>query len=190
MRLFVAVDPSAKVRAQLKETLARLAAHAPNAKWVRPESLHVTLAFLGYVDDRLAPEIAAALGCAAARHEAVRLRLSGGGAFGSTRRPRVLWVGLEGAIAELAAIHGDVEEALIPFGYEPEQRAFKPHLTLARARDPRGDAALTGAAHELAASDFGRMRVGHLVLYRSDLSPAGARHTALSRAPLGADRDT
>ena len=84
------------------------------------------------------------------------------------------------------AAQGDLAQALRPLGFEPEARAFRPHLTLARARDPRGDPALAPCAEELANVDCGEARIDALVLYRSDLSRSGARYTALARPALGA----
>lgn len=187
MRLFVAVDPSDEVRAALGRTIESGRKLAPDAKWVRPESIHLTLAFLGNVDDALAPSVAAALGAVAPRHGPIELLARGVGSFGGGKRPRVLWVGLEGAVAPLQALQRDVEEALGPIGYQPEKRDFKPHLTLARAREMRGDMALGVARDALTSSVPGPFTVSELVLYQSQLSPKGAQYLALARLPLIAD---
>ena len=185
MRLFVAVDPSDEVRAALGRVIEKGRAAAPEGKWQRPEALHLTLAFLGNVADELAEPLEAALRPVAARHRPIALRVGEVGSFGSRHRPRVVWAGIEGALAALEALKHDVEVALAPLGYEPEERAIRPHLTLARARELRGDAGLADAREALAGAAGGAFTSNELLLYRSHLSPGGAKYTALARLPLG-----
>lgn len=184
MRLFVAVDPSEAVRDALAATITSGRAVAPDAKWVRPEAVHLTLAFLGNVDDALAPQVASALAGVAHRHAPIELAARGVGSFGGARRPGVLWVGLEGQVAALQALQADVEAALVPLGYQLEERAFRPHLTLARAREGRGDPALGAARDALGPGELGSFTAGELILYQSQLSPRGAKYLALARHPL------
>lgn len=185
MRLFIAVDLAPGVLEETGGLVERLRRFAPEAKWVKPESLHVTLAFLGEVPDEQRPEIDRVVQAVASAHQPLKLRARGGGAFGTKRHPRVLWVGLEGEIEKLASIQGALSRALQPLGFEPESRPFKPHLTLARARDPRGDEALARCVEVLGRTDLGESAVFSLVLYRSQLSPKGAKYTPLLSAPLG-----
>jgi 2'-5' RNA ligase len=182
-RLFVAVDPAPAVRDRLRDALARLRPHAPSAKWVDADSLHLTLAFLGETEEAQVPAIEAAIRAVAARRAPLELRFAGAGAFGG-KRPRVLWVGVGGDIESLTAAQKDLESALVPLGYTPEARDFTAHLTLARAREPRGDAALLACVEAARAEDFGPTRVEEMVLYRSELTPRGARYTALARLPF------
>jgi RNA 2',3'-cyclic 3'-phosphodiesterase len=182
LRAFVAVDPSAAVRESLERALARVQARVP--RWAGAEGLHVTVAFLGEVDDVVVPDLERAVAGVAGAHAPLALRFAGGGSFGNPRRPRVLWVGVTGDVPRLAAVQRDLDGALRPFGYAPEERPFHPHLTLARARDPRGDAALGAAAEMLGEQDFGTAIVDALVLYRSDRSSKPARYTAVARLPL------
>jgi 2'-5' RNA ligase len=185
MRLFVAVDPSDAVRDALAAAIESGRGLAPGAKWVRPAAIHLTLAFLGYVDDALAPAIDRALAGVAQRHGPVELAARTVGSFGGARRPRVLWAGLEGGVPALQALQRDVEAALVPLGYQPEERDFRPHLTLARAREGRGDPALATARDALHERDLGTFTAGELILYQSQLSPHGAKYLALARHPLG-----
>ncbi|WP_373046429.1 RNA 2',3'-cyclic phosphodiesterase [Vulgatibacter sp.] len=185
MRLFVAVDPSQAVADGLARLIEQGRKLAPDAKWVRPENTHLTLAFLGNVEGELAPAIAGALRTVAPAHRPIELRARGVGSFGGQRRPRVLWVGLEGESEALASLQRDVEAALVPLGHRPEERAFHPHLTLARSREGRGDPALGACLEGLKEADLGAFTVGELVLYQSHLSPHGATYTALARLPLG-----
>lgn len=185
LRLFVAVDPAPEVRDRLRDAIARMRPSAPSAKWVDAGSLHVTLAFLGDVEEARVAEHSAAIAAVASRHAPIDLSFRGAGGFGG-KKPRVLWVGVEGGVASLAEAQRDLSAALVPLGFTSENRPFTAHLTLARARDPRGDAGLAACAEALAGEDFGATRVTEILLYRSDLSSKGAKYTALSSAPLSA----
>jgi RNA 2',3'-cyclic 3'-phosphodiesterase len=184
MRLFLGIDVGTEARRALALAIETLRRRAPNAKWVPPENLHATLAFLGGIEDQRLEALRSAIQEVASRHPAVRLRLAGGGAFGTKKRPRVLFAALEGDVEPLARAHADLETAMQPFGYQPEKRPYHPHVTLARARDPRGDAALAGCVEPLGALEPVRVHVREIVLYQSRLSRSGARYEALHRAPL------
>lgn len=152
---------------------------------MRPESVHVTLAFLGQVDDARVPELVRALEGAARAGGRFSLGLGGGGSFGSPRAPRVLWVGVTGEVDALVALQQRVVEALAPLGFPPEERRFSPHLTLARARSPGGDAALK-AAEELARAVASEAEpIEEIVLFQSSPGAGGPRYDALARVPLG-----
>ena len=180
MRLFVAFEVGEEIRARLTELGRELAAVAPSARWVKPEKMHVTLAFLGEQPKARAGELAAAIAGACARHRALVLRAVGGGAFGSPRRPKVLWLGLEGDTGALAALQGELAKALAPFGYVNEHGRYAAHLTLARAKMPRGDAQLAACAERLKAVDLGQLAVTEVLLVESQ----GGQYTAVSRSPL------
>ncbi|AUX24280.1 hypothetical protein SOCEGT47_048170 [Sorangium cellulosum] len=184
MRVFVAVDPGAELLARVGELLREISPLAPSAKWVEPAGLHITLAFMGEIGEERLPLVIAAASVAGF-HRPLTLRIEKGGAFGARRRPRVLWLGVGGAVSALSAIHRDLEQALsLSTGYVPEDRPFAPHLTLARSRDPRGDPALEACAQRIEGVDFGETQVRELVVYQSELTPKGARYTALARVPL------
>jgi RNA 2',3'-cyclic 3'-phosphodiesterase len=179
LRLFVAADPSPSVRDRIRAAMDRARPLAPSARWVDLASLHVTLTFLGDTETERIPAIEAAVSAVALRHAAFDLRFGGAGTFGG-RAPRVLWGGLTGDVAPLVAAQRDLAEALVPLGYVPEPRAFTPHLTLARAREPRAELELPAAAAALAGEDFGPTRVGSLVLYSS----ARSVYTPMATFPL------
>jgi 2'-5' RNA ligase len=152
--------------------------------------LHLTIAFLGEIAEERLPLVTAAAESAAALHRPLTLRIAKGGTFGTPRRPRVLWLGVSGAVDALTSLRRDLEQALaVSAGYTPEDGPFEPHLTLARSRDPRGDPALEACAQAIAEVDFGETRIGELLVYKSDLGPKGTRYTALARAPLEAFRN-
>lgn len=185
LRLFVAVDPSAEVVEGIRRALPPLRPMAPSAKWGDPGKLHLTLAFLGSTPVEEVAAIESALASVASAHAPLALGARGAGTFGSPRKPRVLWVGLEGDLDPLAALRHDVVEALVPLGLRREERPFRPHLTVARSRDPRGDRGLAQAREALAAIDLGVFSVGELLLFQSVLHPKGAQYQRLAVFPLG-----
>lgn len=131
--------------------------------------------------------LTAALDVVTRRHAPLMLEVGAGGGFGSPRRPRVLWANVRGETERIARLHHDVEEAMTAFGLQKEARAYHPHVTLARAHDPRGDVTLGSCVESLQGLDFLPLPVHALVLMQSETRPAGARYTAIHRATLGAD---
>lgn len=167
MRLFIAVTLGVDVEVAATAALERLRALAPQARWVPPANLHLTLNFLGDVDEEQAGRVQRALEDVAPRHRPLWLSIQGGGGFGTPEHPRVLWAGVGGNTAALAALQEDVTEQLRPLGFEPEHRTYVAHLTLARARPPRGDADLVRCVRALQDEHWGEARVDRLVLFES-----------------------
>lgn len=181
MRLFVAFDLPGEVRQALGELIAQLRPLCPAARWVRPEAMHLTLRFLGHVEDqaggRELDSIRAAL---AAVHSPapVELRFHGVGFFPDARRPRVVWCGIDSS-PNLAPLAADISLALEPLGFPPEDRAFVPHLTLARLEASRGARKLVPAAEELESRAFGSALETEFHLFESILRPSGAEYGKL-----------
>lgn len=188
-RLFVALEPQEPVRrrlAALATELQRAAGPAAGeVRWVPPGNVHLTLQFLGAVPEERVPAVEAALREAAATAgRPLSLALHGAGGFPNARRPRVIWAGLQGDLAPLAALVAELGARLGKLGYPPEARSFSPHLTLGRARDARGAAGLGGALAAAAQGEATPWRAAELVLFESHLSPRGPRYDAIARVPL------
>src|ERR1700745_1541462 len=132
MRLFVAIEISAEIRQRINEFVTRLQPRLSNARWVRPEGLHITLKFLGNVPDERRPVIEQAL----RRIDAIRFEVSVQriGVFPNQRSPRVLWVGIESGL-DLPNLAKESDNVLASLGFEREKRAFTPHVTLARFKE-------------------------------------------------------
>ena len=183
IRSFVAVDLDAPVQQAVRDLQGELARINADVRWARPEGLHVTLKFLGSVEAARLERVRAALAGAMAEQPALHVHVHGLGAFPGWRRPRVVWVGLRGdGMVELAA---RVEDALAPLGFEREQGAFTPHLTLGRVNSPRGWARLEAVCKAHLDDDFGESDIDALKIYRSTLQRGGAVYTALWTIPLG-----
>jgi 2'-5' RNA ligase len=146
VRLFIAINFPALLRTNLHEATKPLRDAAPTAKWVDTDRLHLTIRFLGQQPESTVAPLVDALRAVGKRFDPIALELGGLGAFPNLRRPRVVWMGVKGD-PKLELLHHDVETACGELGFEVEGRPFRPHLTLARAGDPRIDAvALTRAA--------------------------------------------
>jgi 2'-5' RNA ligase len=190
-RLFVALEPPDPVRrrlAALADELRRAAGrHGEEVRWVPPANVHLTLQFLGAVPEERVAAVETALRAAAGEARPLSLAVHGVGGFPNARRPRVVWAGLQGELAPLAALVAALGARLAKLGYPPEDRPFSPHLTLGRAREGRGAPGLAGALAGVAQEAPAPWRAAELVLFESHLSPRGPRYEAIARAPLGGD---
>jgi 2'-5' RNA ligase len=186
VRAFVAVRLDDATRAAIASASANLRAHAGDlpVSWVAPDNFHITLKFLGGVDEGRVGPLAEALREAALGHRAFSLEVAGLGAFPSAARPRVLWAGVASGREPLTALADSVERAMASQGFPREDRAFSAHVTLGRVREPRRAPALAAALTAGAFRPLGRVSVEAVALMRSDLSPRGARYRELARLPL------
>jgi RNA 2',3'-cyclic 3'-phosphodiesterase len=173
------------VRRELGAAIERLRSVARDVAWVAPGNLHLTVKFLGDVAEEQIDGIRGALEQAAAGLHAFDAELVGLGAFPSVTRPRVVWAGVTEGAGVTIELAGRVDEALTALGFAREGRAFSPHVTLGRVRQPRRDPSLTEALRDAARSQFGRIRVTGASLMRSELSPRGARYSELASVSLG-----
>ncbi len=189
MRLFVAVELSSAWIEALRAVQARLRAldTPPSVRWVRPEGIHLTLRFLGEVDDANVEPLRAGVDAALSGHEPPVLAPDALGAFPNVRRARVGWVGVREEGARLEPLQHDLEQAVRGLGWAAETRAFHPHLTLGRARDPRRgvSAALASSLAREHVHRWEPREEARVALMRSHLSPRGARYEALHVWRLG-----
>ncbi|WP_224361594.1 RNA 2',3'-cyclic phosphodiesterase [Hyalangium versicolor] len=167
MRLFTAVTLGSAVEAQTAAGIERLRALAPKARWVKSEGVHLTLVFLGEVADAQLPAIGDALTPVAQHHAPFTLSIEGGGTFGSPRHPHVLWAGVRGNTGALEALQAEMAAVLEPLGFPREKRMYTAHLTLARSKEQRGDAAFAECQRALEGQHWGEAHVKHFVLFES-----------------------
>ena len=196
MRLFVALDIDDAIRERIRGFVNDLRALAPNVRWVSPESLHITLKFIGEQPEPMVSAIEAALARVSA--PSMRISFSGCGFFPNAKSSRVFWIGVDGA-AKLTQLAKHIEDALAARGIEQEKRGFSPHLTLARASGgsgapgrQKGDspnqsfAAVQERLAEIPSPEFGTMTAREFFLYQSHLSSQGSRYTKMARFVLSA----
>ncbi len=194
MRLFVALDIDESIRERIARFAEGVSPFAPDARWAKPESLHVTLKFIGEQPDAALASIKQAL--STVRGTATEIQFRGYGFFPTAKSPRVFWVGMQ-AGPELAALAAAVDGATSTLGIPKEDRAFSPHLTLARAaggsgsprrmaqdRPNRAFQRLQEKLSALPAPEFGAITAREFFLYQSQLSPKGSKYTKLERFVL------
>lgn len=185
MRLFIALDIPAEVRERLVQYLARVAALAPDARWARIESLHITLKFIGEVSESKVAEIKPAL--AAIKASPFEVQIRDVGFFPNPRGARVFWAGVRASEA-LPHLAIEIEGALEKPGIAHEKKAYHPHLTLARAPE-RNESRhcfrlLQERLNAEAAPFFGTMTAREFFLYQSQIMRGGARYIKLHRFEL------
>lgn len=184
IRCFLAIDLPESLRPGLALAQGELKKSQADVRWVPPGNIHITLKFFGNLKaEELPPVIAAAREVAAAQGP-LTLKVSGAGAFPSSRSPRVVWLGLAGDLLPLTLFYQRLEGAFAQLGYPPEDRAFSPHLTLGRVRSPEGRTQLSRALENLAV-DWPPFAVREIILYQSVLSPKGSAYTPLEVIKLG-----
>ena len=194
MRIFVALDIDPAIRERIARFLEGVRGFAPDARWVRPESLHLTLKFIGEQPEGRIEEIRRVLAGIEARPLDVAFR--GYGFFPTSKSARVFWIGVE-AGPELAALAAAVDDALAPLQIPKEDRAFSPHLTLARGgsgsgapRWKKGDGPnrqfqkLQEKLSALPNPEFGTMSARDFFLFHSELLRGGARYTKIGSFSL------
>jgi 2'-5' RNA ligase len=193
VRLFAALDPPDPVRRTLAARQAGLrrdaGRHAEEVRFTPVDRLHLTLQFLGAVPEERVGAVREAVAAAAAGARTLRLEVRGAGGFPDSRRPRVVWLGIEGDTEGLALLAADLGRRLAPLGFPPDGRPLAPHVTVGRSRSGRGAPGLGGAIAGARAAPGLPWRAEELCLVRSHLSPGGARHEVLDRFPLGPFRD-
>jgi 2'-5' RNA ligase len=161
-----------------------MAACGLNVRWVTTGNIHLTLKFLGEVDEHAIDGIAAVLTEAVHGFAPLRLAAAGVGVFPSVKRARVIWVGISGQLPELAALQRSIEDRLAGIGYPHEKRPFSGHLTLGRVKGRIAASRLTSAM--VALRDFASetFEVDRVVLFKSDLRATGAVYTELRQVTL------
>jgi 2'-5' RNA ligase len=181
MRSFVAVDIGDAERKAVAELQRGLKHRAEGVRWVRPDRMHLTLAFLGEVSEDFIESARPKLAEAVQGVPAFDARLGGVGAFSSPRKARVVWVGMSEGRDELCSLQKRVVAGLKQVGFQPEQRPFSPHLTLGRLRVPADVSQICG--QECRGRGF---RVDRVILFQSVLKPEGPEYFRLAEFELSA----
>jgi 2'-5' RNA ligase len=196
MRIFIGIDLDPEVRTRIERFIEGVEGFAPDARWARPESLHITLKFIGEQPPERVEAITERL--RGVESSPFEIRAAGHGFFPTAKAPRVFWIGIH-AGPQLPELAEDIDIATAELGIPREDRPYSPHLTLARAGGRRrsgppkgrtGDgsnakfAVLEKRLTAMGELDFGTMTAHEFILYQSQLSPAGSRYTKLQRFPM------
>jgi 2'-5' RNA ligase len=186
IRTFSAVDLYSGVKDRLTAIQKQLAEHSGNVKWVRLENLHLTLLFLGEVEQLDVVEICRVVQTRSRKHKPFMLEVQGLGAFPNSRRPKILWAGITDGVGILRKLHADLEEGLLELGcYRREDREYTPHLTLGRLNRDEGAEAWASVLAKHADWQGGTSPVDEVLVMASEMRRDGPEYSVMGRAPLG-----
>ncbi len=185
MRCFIAIRFPDEVNRELGRQIHYLAGTDAAVRWVKAENLHVTLKFLGDVQDDEVQDVHRALSQVSC--PPMSLSICGLGCFPPKGRPRVVWAGLEGDVDRLVALAGHIEQQVAPLGYPPEQRGFRAHVTIGRVKGKRHmDALMLAIERRTQQLRTPSVEIDTFVLYQSELGGGGPRYCKISTYPLTA----
>ena len=188
MRAFIAIEVSEDIKAVLGQIEAHLKYAGADVKWVRPEIVHLTLKFLGEIQEDKAKEITAALDGIARATKPFDITLKDVGAFPKIDFPRVIWAGLDKGAVESKELASKVDEALSLIGFNREERPFSGHLTIGRVRSSLNRAKLiekmASSAANFQLSAVKAHKVASVILFQSKLTPQGSIYTKFHESPF------
>ena len=186
IRTFLAVKLSSEIRESIASLQQQLKSTLPPINWVRPESIHLTLKFLGYVEASRVAELVAALEPIGKKQPSFSIDVQGLGVFPQVKFPRILWIGVTGERQVLQDLVFEIEVALEPLGFPVEKKSYHPHLTLARIKRENAavGAVLTKNNVLKCEPQLGTLIVDRFILFQSDLDSSGATYTPLVTVKL------
>jgi len=186
-RIFCAIELSPTVSARVTEHINKLKNRVPNtqASWNRDGKFHLTLKFIGETPQARVERVSLAADHAVHNLAPFSLIVEGTGVFPKSGTPKVLWLGISDPSGKLTELQTRLEQQCVQAGFAKEERAFRPHLTVARLRKPHGARALAAAHKEMGFAAV-EVQVAELLVIRSELSSQGSKYTIITRHPLGA----
>jgi 2'-5' RNA ligase len=184
IRTFIAIEIPKTVISKIRELQDVIKAYGFKIRWVQAENIHLTLKFLGDIEEIKLNEIAEAVSKTTEKHSPISLKAKGIGVFPGIKRPRVLWVGLAGQLEALVKLQKTLDKNLIVLDFPREKRPFKGHLTMGRIKDRIDVKKLGDALMAFRRFESETFTAGQIILYKSELTPSGAIYTKLSSASL------
>jgi RNA 2',3'-cyclic 3'-phosphodiesterase len=186
LRTFIALDLGKTIRDRLVSLQENFAKITTGVKWVEPQNLHITLLFLGEVEDREIPAVCRAVEEVAQSLGSFSMSVEGAGCFPNARRPNTLWVSVGAGVQETCKLHDALEPPLMALGcYRREERKFTPHVTLGRIRSVQAPTGFAQALAKYQTWKAGDVTIRDVHVMSSELTPTGPVYTVLSRAKLG-----
>jgi 2'-5' RNA ligase len=176
MRTFIAIDIPDALRSEMNKIIGELKKCGADVRWVKVSSIHLTMKFLGEIPEEVVEKIIKKIEADVPGFDALKIRLAELGGFPNLNRPRVIWLGAMGIGEGLKVLHKEIEKSLQSLGFAPENRDFKPHLTLGRVKSPRGLSNLTKMVRDRAAIELGEFTADSYYLFQSILKPTGAEY--------------
>ena len=185
IRSFLAIEIPRTILKKIEEVQDDLKSSRADVRWVNPEKIHLTLKFFGNIDESRIDPIVKSIERPTQTISPFSLKVRGVGAFPHLKNPRVIWMGLVDGKEVLVSFQKQLEKELEKIGFEPEERAFHPHLTLGRMKSSKGREELAGRMERHQEEEFGDFQVERIVLFKSDLKPTGPIYTPLREIKLG-----
>jgi len=184
IRSFIALDLPEDLKKGLQNLQDKARKHTDCVRWVRPDNIHMTLKFLGAIEESQVEPIAQILENMTSGITPFKLQVKGFGAFPNARNPKVIWVGMEDNQQRLVLFQEKLEGTLAAIGFAPEKRAYSPHLTLGRVKESRGKRDIEQLIEKYKNEDLGYFTADTIVFYRSDLHPSGPVYSFLKTIQL------
>jgi 2'-5' RNA ligase len=181
----LAIEIPRTILKKIEEVQDDLKSSRADVRWVNPEKIHLTLKFFGNIDESRIDPIVKSIERPTQTISPFSLKVRGVGAFPHLKNPRVIWMGLVDGKEVLVSFQKQLEKELEKIGFEPEERAFHPHLTLGRMKSSKAREELTGRMERHKEEEFGDFQVERVVLFKSDLKPTGPIYTPLREIRLG-----
>ncbi len=184
LRSFIAIELSETLKNELARLQQELKKCGADVRWVKPENIHLTLKFLGDIEEQIVEDVVKIIQGTCSTFKPFSLDIKGTGLFPNPRSPRALWVGVNGS-EDVIRFQGEINDRMSALGFKREKRRFTPHLTLGRFKSPQDKDPLLEKIVLLKNRSLGRMNVLTISLMQSELSPAGAQYRRLADIPLG-----
>ncbi|BCB96540.1 RNA 2',3'-cyclic phosphodiesterase [Dissulfurispira thermophila] len=186
IRCFIAIDMSENIKNAIADVIKKCGLTLKGVRWVLVENIHLTLKFLGDVEEDLIPEIEKELASICKRHNVFKINIRGAGAFPNFKYPNVLWIGIDQS-EELKGLYEDIEKSMSALGFEREDRRFSPHLTIGRVKDRKGIESVIKELYTFKDTFFGSIEVNEVLLMRSVLKPTGAEYSKIADFKLSSN---
>ncbi len=184
IRCFLAINLSTEAERFLSRSIEELRGlYRKKVKWVRPENCHLTLKFLGNVEEGTINDVESKVRQISSTYSPFEITLGGTGVFPNPRFPKVLWFGLKGELASLRQLHRDIEQGLTCFGFEPDNRPFMPHVTVGRVKSRSWKTSELEKFLKIDPPPL-EMAIEKIHLYQSILHPGGPEYRSLASFPL------
>ena len=184
VRTFIAVELPQEIHDALRQLQDVLGGSMPDVRWTKASNIHLTLKFLGDVQVSRLDAISESLKDVAGQFPHFNVRLAGIGAFPNSRKPRIVWAGIDQGADELVQMAQKIEASMKRLGFPREKRPFRPHLTIGRVRNLKHPVVMTEALERADVGKLGEFTVQQASFIKSQLDPAGSIYTTLAEASL------